>query len=85
MTGDGKHGEDHADHADEPREVIDDQLTAGAAAPGAPAPTGPRAESLREAVHRRMRELADRPGDEREHTEETSGPDEAAHRPAEGD
>ncbi|MFD9334927.1 hypothetical protein ACFWBF_11040 [Streptomyces sp. NPDC060028] len=44
------------DRADQLHEVID-QLAAGAASPDAPAPTGPRGESLREAVHRRMREL----------------------------
>ncbi|MFF9410759.1 hypothetical protein ACF1B0_35330 [Streptomyces anandii] len=55
MRDNDKDGEDRAD---ELQEVID-QLTSGAAAASAPPPTGPGGESLREAVHRRMRELSE--------------------------
>jgi hypothetical protein len=64
MTKDDERAEDSAD---ELQEVID-QLTSGEAVPGAPAPTGTRGESLREAVHRRMRELADKSKAEQKHT-----------------
>lgn len=64
MAGDEEHGQDRAD---ELQEVID-QLTLGAA-PGAPAPTGPHGESLREAVHRRMHEMDAEAKAEQEGTE----------------
>ncbi|MEU6323683.1 hypothetical protein [Streptomyces sp. NPDC047009] len=53
MADDNKSGKERADHL---HEVID-RLTAGAARPIAPTPTGTKGESLREAIHRRMREL----------------------------
>ncbi|SED64567.1 hypothetical protein SAMN05216489_04004 [Streptomyces sp. 3213] len=70
MAGDEKHGQDRAD---ELQEVID-QLTSGAA-PGAPAPTGPHGESLREAVHRRMHEMDAEAKAEQECTETAPEPD----------
>ncbi|MGW2834979.1 hypothetical protein [Streptomyces sp. NPDC001286] len=53
MGSDDKAG---TDRAQELQDIID-ELTSGAASAGAPAPTGPGGESLREAVHRRMREI----------------------------
>ncbi|MCI3221537.1 hypothetical protein [Streptomyces sp. NP-1717] len=53
------------DRADELRALID-ELETGTDRPDAPAPKGPRGESLREAVHRRMRELRARGHDSKE-------------------
>ncbi|WP_406445116.1 hypothetical protein OHB00_48515 [Streptomyces sp. NBC_00631] len=54
MASDKKSGKDRAD---ELQDLID-QLTSDAG-PGTGAPTGTLGESLREAVHRRMREFDD--------------------------
>jgi hypothetical protein len=62
MPDDEKSGKDRADQLHE----LIDRLTAGGPAPDAPAPTGPCGESLREAVHRRMRELQARSKDRQE-------------------
>ncbi|MGW6362314.1 hypothetical protein ACWFR5_45935 [Streptomyces sp. NPDC055092] len=70
MASDEKRGKDRAD---ELQEVID-QLTSGAT-PGPPAPTGSRGESLREAIHRRMRELADETEAEQKSSEKAPEPD----------
>ncbi|WP_089107010.1 hypothetical protein [Streptomyces hyaluromycini] len=70
MANDEKPGKDRAD---ELQELID-QLTSDAAS-GTGAPTGPRSESLREAVHRRMRELDDASQADEEATEEDPRPD----------
>ncbi|MFD3525008.1 hypothetical protein [Streptomyces sp. NPDC058653] len=66
------------DRADQLHELID-RLEAGAERPDGPAPTGPAptgsgGESLREAVHRRMRELRARGND----TEEEPTPDDGS-------
>ncbi|MER7179600.1 hypothetical protein ABT404_08960 [Streptomyces hyaluromycini] len=71
MANDEKPGKDRTD---ELQELID-QLTSDAAS-GTGAPTGPpRGESLREAVHRRMRELDDASQADEEATEEDPRPD----------
>ncbi|MFF2507715.1 hypothetical protein ACFVTY_30720 [Streptomyces sp. NPDC058067] len=73
MASDEKRGKDRADEL----QKLIDELTSGAA-PDAPAPTGPRGESLRDAVHRRMGELADETKAERSDTKaEQKGAEEA--------
>ncbi|MFF9089922.1 hypothetical protein ACF1BE_26620 [Streptomyces sp. NPDC014991] len=62
------------DRIDELQEVVD-KLATGGASTGAPASTGPHAESLREAVHRRMHELKAESEAKEKRTEKASGSD----------